>query len=199
MLDIGGSSGIDGRWVEQPGDIARLRARFDDYVRRNGLKSTQQRDVIVDLFLRSKGHISIDDLLARVRRKNPNIGYATVYRTLKLLTQAGIAAARQFGDGQTRFEVQEDETHHDHLICVECGLILEFENDSIEKLQDEMAARLGGFQLVRHKLELYGLCPKAAGVKGGSCPREERGGAAPLVPLSAAKAAPRGGRGPARS
>jgi Fur family ferric uptake transcriptional regulator len=182
--------------VEHQVDIARLRARFDDYVRRNNLKSTQQRDVIVDLFLRSKGHISIDDLLARVRRKNPNIGYATVYRTLKLLTQAGIAAAREFGDGQTRFEVQEDETHHDHLICVECGLILEFENDSIEKLQDEMAARLGGFQLVRHKLELYGLCPKASGVKNGACPREERGGATPTttLPLKTVR-----GRGPVRS
>ena len=67
-----------------------------------------------------------------------------------------------------------DETHHhhDHLICLQCNLILEFENDDIEKLQDEMAARLGGFKVVRHKLELYGLCPKAMGLKGGRCPNE---------------------------
>jgi Fur family ferric uptake transcriptional regulator len=154
-------------------DIGRLRAQFDDFVRKHGLKSTQQRDVIVDQFLKSSGHISIDDLLTRVKRKNPNIGYATVYRTMKLLTECGIAAARQFGDGQTRFEVMLDEHHHhDHLICLSCGLILEFENHTIEKLQDEMASELGGFTLVRHKLELYGLCPKASGIKNGSCPNE---------------------------
>jgi Fur family ferric uptake transcriptional regulator len=154
---------------------ARLREKFDDYVRRHGLKSTQQRDVIVDLFLKSSGHISIEDLLARVRKKAPKVGYATVYRTLKLLTDCGIAAARQFGDGQTRFEVMGDgHAHHDHLICVSCGLILEFENDTIEQLQDEMADRLGGFRLVKHKLELYGLCPKAAGEKNGYCPKDQR-------------------------
>jgi Fur family ferric uptake transcriptional regulator len=164
---------MEGVSTTQSTEVTRLRAKFDDYVRKHQLKSTQQRDVIVDLFLRSTGHISIDDLLAKVRRRNPKVGYATVYRTLKLLTEAGLAAARQFGDGQTRFEVMgEHHGHHDHLICVQCGLILEFENDTIEQLQDEMATRLGGFKLVRHKLELYGLCPKAAGVKNGDCPNE---------------------------
>jgi len=153
----------------EPGE---LRARFADYVRKHGLKSTQQRDVIVELFLRSSGHVSIDDLLGKVRRKSPKVGYATVYRTMKLLTDAGIAAARQFGDGQTRFEVSSGDDHHDHLICNQCGLILEFENDAIEKLQEEMAESLGGFKLVRHKLELYGICPKYAGVRGGQCPNE---------------------------
>ena len=155
------------------GEFARLRQRFDEYARKHGLKSTNQRDAIVDLFLKSSGHMSIDDLLAKVRKRSPKVGYATVYRTMKLLTDSGLAAARQFGDGQTRYEVMSDEhSHHDHLICTQCGLILEFENDTIEKLQDEMADRLGGFKLVRHKLELYGLCPKAAGVKGGYCPNE---------------------------
>jgi Fur family ferric uptake transcriptional regulator len=152
-----------------------LRARFAEYVKRHGLKSTQQRDVIVELFLRTRGHVSIDDLLVKVRKKSPKVGYATVYRTMKLLTDAGIAAARQFGDGQTRFEVHDDHQHHDHLICLRCGLILEFENDKIEQLQDEIAARLGGFKLVRHKLELYGLCPKAAGEQGGFCPHDAPG------------------------
>jgi Fur family transcriptional regulator, ferric uptake regulator len=155
-------------------NLHELRARFEEYARRHGLKSTQQRDVILDLFLKSTGHISIEDLLARVRKRNPRVGYATVYRTLKLLTDCGIAAARQFGDGQTRYEVMGDHAHHDHLICTQCGLILEFENDTIEKLQDEMADRLGGFKLTKHKLELYGLCPKAAGVKGGYCPNDDR-------------------------
>ena len=87
--------------------------------------------------------------------------------------ECGLAAPRQFGDGQTRFEVADDASHHhDHLICAQCGLILEFENDAIERLQEEMAESLGGFKLVRHKLELYGICPKYAGVRGGRCPNE---------------------------
>lgn len=155
------------------GNMARLRERFEEYARKHGLKSTSQRDAIVEQFLRSDGHMSIDDLLAKVRKRSPKVGYATVYRTMKLLTDSGLAAARQFGDGQTRYEVMSEEhAHHDHLICTQCGLILEFENDTIEQLQDEMADRLGGFKLVRHKLELYGLCPKAAGQKGGYCPNE---------------------------
>lgn len=157
---------------EATSEVARLRGVFEEYVRRHGLKSTQQRDLIVELFLRSSGHMSIDDLLAKVRKKSPKVGYATVYRTLKLLTDSGIAAARQFGDGQTRFEVSDGEAHHDHLICSQCGLILEFENDAIERLQEQMAESLGGFKLVRHKLELYGVCPKYAGVRGGRCPNE---------------------------
>jgi Fur family ferric uptake transcriptional regulator len=157
----------------EPRDLAGLKTRWSKYLRRQRLKTTHQRELIVDLFLRSEGHVSIDDLLARVRLESAHVGYATVYRTLKLLTDCGLAAPRQFGDGQTRYEVADEaEHHHDHLICLQCGLILEFENDEIEKLQDEMAVRLGGFKVVRHKLELYGLCPKALGVKGGNCPNE---------------------------
>jgi Fur family ferric uptake transcriptional regulator len=152
--------------------LVQLRERFHEYVRRHGLKSTQQRDAIVEQFLRSTGHMSIEELLLKVRKQSPKVGYATVYRTMKLLTECGIAAPRQFGDGQTRFEVAFDESHHDHLICVQCGFIVEFENDAIEKLQDEMASQLGGFKLVRHKLELYALCPKASGMKNGHCPNE---------------------------
>ncbi len=154
-------------------DLERLRGRWTDYLRRNSLKTTQQREVIVAQFLQLQGHVSIDDLLARVRKHQKRVGYATVYRTLKLLTASGLATPRQFGDGQTRYEVSDDEAHHhDHLICLQCGLILEFENEEIEKLQDQMAAQLGGFKVVRHKLELYGVCPKAMGQKGGYCPNE---------------------------
>jgi Fur family ferric uptake transcriptional regulator len=153
-------------------DLERLKGRWSKYLRRQRLKTTQQRELIVDEFFRSSGHISVEDLLARVRKQQAHVGYATVYRTLKLLTDCGLAATRHFDDGQTRYEVA-DETHHDHLICLQCGLILEFENDEIEKLQDEMALRLGGFKVVRHKLELYGLCPKAMGIKGGSCPKDD--------------------------
>lgn len=154
-----------------------LKGRWAEYLRRHSLKTTQQRELIVDQFLRAAGHISIDELLSQVRERNIKVGYATVYRTLKLLMECGLAAPRQFGDGQTRFEVADEASHHhDHLICAQCNLILEFENDEIEQLQDEIAQKLGGFQVVRHKLELYCLCPKALGVKGGHCPNEQNSG-----------------------
>ncbi|HJZ86837.1 MAG TPA: transcriptional repressor [Polyangia bacterium] len=153
-------------------DPKSLKTQWGEFLRRQGLKTTHQREAIVDIFLRSEGHVSIEELLARVRRRHPRVGYATVYRTLKLLAASGLAAARQFGDGQTRYEVAGDTEHHDHMICQQCGLIVEFHDEDLERMQDEIARRLGGFQVVRHKHELYGLCPKAQGIKGGYCPNE---------------------------
>ncbi len=147
-----------------------LKARWRAFLEEHGLNTTQQRELIVDLFLRSRDHISIDELLNRVRKRNKKVGYATVYRTLRLLVESGLANQRQFGDGQARFEVTGE--HHDHLICTQCGLILEFEDDEIERLQDRIADRLGGFKVVRHRHELYGLCQKAQGIAGGRCPNE---------------------------
>ena len=119
-------------------DVDRLKERWTVYLRREHLKTTQQRELIVDRFLQSSGHISIEELLATVREQAPGVGYATVYRTLKLLAESGLAAPRRFQDGQTRYELADDH-HHDHLICDRCGLILEFENPQIEKLQEEVA------------------------------------------------------------
>jgi Fur family ferric uptake transcriptional regulator len=157
----------------QETDAKRLKERWREYLQQNNLNTTQQRELIVDQFLRCRDHISVDDLLGRVRRRNKKVGYATVYRTLKLLVDSGLAIQRQFGDGQARYEVTGD--HHDHLICVRCGLILEFEDDEIEALQDRIADRLGGFRVVRHRHELYALCPKEQGIEGGKCPREAQG------------------------
>lgn len=147
-----------------------LKARWKAYLQENRLNTTQQRELIVDQFLRSKDHISVDELLARVRKRNRKVGYATVYRTLKLLVESGLAIQRQFGDGHARYEVAGD--HHDHLICTKCGLILEFEDEEIEALQERIAQRLGGFLVTRHRHELYGMCPKARGIPGGGCPNE---------------------------
>ena len=149
----------------------RLKAQWTEYLRENSLNTTVQREAIVDIFLRSQDHVSIDELLGRVRKKHPKVGYATVYRTLRLLVESGLASPRQFEGGQTRFEISG--SHHDHLICMECGLILEFENEEIERIQEQLAQKLGGFRVLRHKHELYGLCPKAQGLSGGSCPNEK--------------------------
>jgi Fur family ferric uptake transcriptional regulator len=153
-------------------DPAVLKERWSEYAKQKKLNTTAQREVIVDQFLRTQDHISIDELLAKVRKRHPRVGYATVYRTLKLLVDGGLAVERQFGDGQARYEVVGE--HHDHFICTSCGLILEFEDDEIEALQDKIAARLGGFTVLRHRHELYGLCPKAQGIPGGTCPRDQR-------------------------
>ncbi|MFQ5901289.1 MAG: Fur family transcriptional regulator [Thermodesulfobacteriota bacterium] len=132
------------------------------YIAEQGLKSTAQRDDIADVFFNTKSHISLDELLQRVKLKNPKIGYATVYRTMKLLSECGLAIERHFGDGQSRYEHIPDEGHHDHLICTRCGDIIEFEHKRIEDLQKEVAQEKG-FLVTRHKLELYGLCKKCVG------------------------------------
>ena len=138
------------------------------YMEKKGLRSTDQRKLIVETFFRSDNHVSIEELLAAVRSRDPRVGYATVYRTLKLLAECGVAYERRFGDGLTRYELADEESHHDHLICVECGEITEFEEPRIEELQDAVA-RQYGFELRSHKHELYGVCPKCVGKgRGGN-------------------------------
>jgi Fur family ferric uptake transcriptional regulator len=132
-----------------------------EYMRQKGLRSTNQRRLVCDVFFKSHGHLSIDDLLALVKKKDPSVGYATVYRTLKLLAESGLANERQFRDGPTRYELANDDHHHDHLICVNCGRIEEFEEARIEELQDAVAAR-HGFIVSSHRHELYGVCARCS-------------------------------------
>ena len=145
--------------------IEELRQRLVDYMDKHGLRSTAQRRLVTEVFFQSDAHLSIEDLLAQVREEDPKIGYATVYRTLKLLKDCGLAYERHFGDGVSRYEVAHQDEHHDHLICMDCGKIVEFENDEIERIQERLAARRG-FRLKRHKHELYGVGQKNA---DGTC------------------------------
>ncbi len=124
---------------------------------KRGLRNTDQRKLIIDTLFDSTEHLTIDQVLARVHKDDPRIGYATVYRTMKMLSESGIVHEHKFGDGFTRFELADEDAHHDHLICVECGKITEFEEPLIEELQDRIAARYG-FQVHDHKHELYGVC-----------------------------------------
>ncbi|MFQ5587012.1 MAG: Fur family transcriptional regulator [Thermodesulfobacteriota bacterium] len=139
------------------GKVAVTRDLFRKYIEEKGLKSTSQREDIADIFFKTTTHISLEELLKKVRRKNPRVGYATVYRTMRLLTECGLAFERQFGDGQTRYEHLPDDSHHDHLICIKCGKIDEFTNQRIEELQRGIAEEKG-FAVVNHKMELYGYC-----------------------------------------
>ena len=130
---------------------------LDRYMAERGLKSTRQRSLIIDIFFGMHGHLSVEEVWARVRQDDPRVSVATVYRTMKLLAESGLAHARNFGDGQTRYEPAVGREHHDHLICTRCGTIIEFENDQIERMQDAVA-RKHGFKVTSHKMELYGLC-----------------------------------------
>lgn len=135
-----------------------LRARLQDYMRSRGLKSTRQRAAILDAFLNVQGHVALDELLSQVQRALPGVGFATVYRTMKLFSEAGVAHERRFGDGQTRYEPAEmGHDHHDHLICTNCGHIFEFEDDEIEERQRAMASSMG-LNLVSHRLDMWGEC-----------------------------------------
>jgi len=151
-----------GRQMQRaPAELEHFRAILHAYMLKRGLRSTDQRKLIVETFFHSDDHVSIEELLAQVRARDPRVGYATVYRTLKLLAECGVANERRFGDGLTRYELADDTTHHDHLICLECGDIIEFEEPRIEALQDRVAQK-HGFELRSHKHELYGVCPKCA-------------------------------------
>jgi Fur family transcriptional regulator, ferric uptake regulator len=135
---------------------------FREFIARKGLKSTQQREIILNEFLKSGSHLSTEDLYLRIRKKHPHIGYATVYRTLKLFAECGIAEERHFGDRHTRYESSHGDEHHDHLICTGCGAIIEFEDERIEQLQQKVASE-HQFQIRSHRLEIYGLCSRCAG------------------------------------
>ena len=127
------------------------------YLEEHGLKQTRQRVVILDAFLGGSGHVTSEELYQRVREDHPQIGYTTVYRTMKLLAEAGLAQERNFNDGVTRYEAEHE--HHDHLVCTKCGRIVEFECEEIEAAQERIAKERG-FRLSNHRHELYGLCPE---------------------------------------
>ena len=150
---------------------ARMR-RFEQALRERGLKSTAQRDDIARVFFGAEGHLSVEELYAAVRRVNPRVGYATVYRTLKLLKECGLAAERHFDDGQARYEPLEAAQHHDHIICERCGKIVEFASEELERLQERIG-RFLGFVVGRHRMELYGICAECR--EGRRHARSERG------------------------
>ncbi|MDP6231873.1 MAG: transcriptional repressor [Nitrospinaceae bacterium] len=130
---------------------------LEEYISRNNLKITRQRRGVLKAFLDCENHVSAEELYNTVTETESKIGLATVYRTLALLIRSGLASEMDFGDGQKRYEHRYKHKHHDHMICTECGKIIEFTNPIIEKLQDEIAAQ-NGFTITSHKLDLFGNC-----------------------------------------
>lgn len=129
---------------------------FAAYLAKHRLKRSEQREAILEAFLRSERHLSVDDLLQLAQKRRPEVGRTTVYRTLKLLRDAGLATELVLS-GETRFEREHNRAHHDHFICKTCGAIFEFSSDAIERIQDEVAAELG-FVIDGHRHQIFGYC-----------------------------------------
>lgn len=146
--------------------------RLNTYLERKGLKSTNQRRLITEVFFDAgyrEDHPSVEDLYLRVRARDKRVGYATVYRTLKLLVESGLATPSRLGDNQTRYEPDIPGEHHDHLVCAECGAVFEFEQEQIERLQEEVA-QAHGMALTNHRMVLYGKPVEPCALAG--CERE---------------------------
>jgi Fur family ferric uptake transcriptional regulator len=122
---------------------------------RKGLRMTGQRKIIAQVLENAADHPDVEELYKRTSKIDPTISIATVYRTVKLFDEAGILDKLEFGDGRARYEDAERE-HHDHLIDINSGRVIEFMDSDIEKLQEKIAQKLG-YRLMGHKLELYGV------------------------------------------
>ena len=128
--------------------------RIEKLCQEKGLRMTEQRRVIARVLSTSTDHPDVETVYQRASEIDPGIGLATVYRTLRLFEEASILERHDFGDGRARYEEVPQE-HHDHLIDVKTGAVIEFRNEAIEKIQEQIAAELG-YELVDHRLELYG-------------------------------------------
>lgn len=138
-------------------EMAVLQRRLERFMADQGLKQTRQRQVIFETFVGAARHLAIDEILEQVQGTMSGIGYATVYRTMKLFVEAGVANEINFGDGQARYEPTGANEHHDHLICVDCGHIFEFEDLVIEERQRAVAQQRG-LRIRSHKLDIFGEC-----------------------------------------
>lgn len=152
-----------------PQNFTEERQVFLEHIHKKGLKRTAQRELILDVFLRTEEHLSSDDLYRLVQKEDPTVGHTTVYRTLKLLSEAGLAREVRFGDGRTHYEHNYKHGHHDHMICSECGRIIEFFSAELEAIQDAMAAK-HKFEVHQHLLRIIGVCVECRRAK-----RAERG------------------------
>jgi len=163
--------------VKQTEKFEKEKEIFLDHIRESGLRRTAQRDLIMDIFLRTEDHLTSEDLYWLVQKEDPNVGHTTVYRTLKLLTEAGLAREVRFGDNKTYYEHHYNHDHHDHMICTECGKVIEFFSAEIENLQDQVAAEFK-FKPTHHSLRMWGFCSDcekldthAAAAASGAQPR----------------------------
>jgi len=135
----------------------KIAQKLGDYLKTKNMKQSRQRFTILETILKSEKHFTADDLYIQVKKANPNIGIATVYRTLNLLCESGICRELHFNDLSCKYEIIKENEHHDHLICLKCGKCIEIYGDEIEQLQKNIALD-NHFSLKSHRMELYGYC-----------------------------------------
>jgi len=136
-----------------------------------GLRFTEARRVILDILGKGSQHLSAEDIYFAVRRINPSVGFATVYRTLDMLTRMGIVQKFDFGDGRARYELivgQKEEEHHHHLVCTRCRKIVNYtdfieEEKELIKKTEEALTKKHGFEITNHIIHFYGLCENCKG------------------------------------
>ena len=134
---------------------------FHKYLKENNLQQTSQRDLIVETFIQAKTHVSVEDLYHIVRKKEPNTGQVTVFRTLKILEDAGIASPVNFRDKTIRYELKHGIEHHDHLVCLNCGSVIEVLDENLETIQDNLCKKYD-FKPLNHRLEIFGTCKECS-------------------------------------
>ena len=141
------------------------REKFEKFTAQKGLRKTEQRYKVLDTFLDTEKHVTIQELYDLVRDRHKGIGYATVARTVKLMCDSGVCRQVDFGEGALRYEHKYGHEHHDHLICVKCGRFEEIFSPKLEEIQQELVEKHGYIQQ-SHKLDIFGLCPRCAGENG---------------------------------
>ncbi len=151
---------------------------FSRYLREQGLPITQQREAVAQVVFSSNGHLSVEEIEQRLREGADRIGKATIYRTLDLLVKSKLVEEHDFGEGFKRYEHRlSRQPVHEHLICLSCGIVIEFRSDEVARVETRVTQEFG-FEPARHRLEIYGLCKecRSAGVAlpihGLSCPIE---------------------------
>ncbi len=140
------------------GDVVEEYQVLESYLRERGQKMTKPRQLVLDAFLGIERHVTAEELFDAVRALDPGIGQATVFRTIKLLAEAGLAREALKDEGPRRYEHAFRHEHHDHLVCSACGGVVEFMDEGVERAQAAVYARYG-YKACGHNLELYGLCP----------------------------------------
>jgi Fur family ferric uptake transcriptional regulator len=139
------------------GKLNLVKDNFKKFISDRGLRNTTQRDEIIEEIVNCGEHTTAEQIYEHLKKKNPKIGFATICRNLRLLCEAGLLDEIKIGNQKTRYELKSDNSHHDHLICLKCGKFIEVFSEKLEKLQSQMA-RKEGFKVLKHKLEIYGIC-----------------------------------------
>jgi len=148
---------IDDQAVISRAAMREAEAIFHSHLKKVGLKQTGQRDTILRTFIETREHLSTEELARLVRKRDPKIGYTTVYRTLKLLAECGLASEVAFHDGIARFEHQYNRRSHHHMVCTECGGSVEFFSPEVDRIEREIG-RKHHYLTTRHTFQVYGLC-----------------------------------------